>query len=242
MSEQEADSVPLYRVLLTLHERFPVLPFALDALLVGLAYYGAYLVRWDPAEFGAQLPYFRASVLIVVVSKLLAFVLGGIYGPRWHHFSVDDGVHVARAILLGTLIATAALTLVDRVGLSRGVLVMDFLLCTTLIMGSRLVFRFLEGATRRWSLEGTPVVVLGALDEAELALRQLRRVRNQRLRPVAVADPALARVRSRMGSTPLFGGPAALENALYDSGAAAVVLIGAGGDGEGPVDHAGSRC
>jgi len=98
-------------------------------------------------------------------------VLGGIYGPRWHHFSVDDGVHVARASLLGTLIATAALMLVDRVGLSRGVLVMDFLLCTTLIMGSRLVFRFLEGATRRWSLEGTPVVVLGALDEAELALR-----------------------------------------------------------------------
>lgn len=171
MSEQEADSVPLYRVLLTLHERFPVLPFALDALLVGLAYYGAYLVRWDPAELGAQLSYLRASALIVVVSKLLAFVLGGIYGPRWHHFSVDDGVHVARASLLGTLIATAALMLVDRVGLSRGVLVMDFLLCTTLIMGSRLVFRFLEGATRRWSLEGTPVVVLGALDEAELALR-----------------------------------------------------------------------
>ncbi len=42
-----------------------------------------------------------------------------------------------------------------------------------------------------------------------------------------------------MGSTPLFGGPAALENALYDSGAAAVVLIGAGGDGEGPVDQRG---
>ena len=167
MSEQEADSVPLYRGLLTLHERFPVLPFALDALLVGLAYYGAYLVRWDPAEFGAQLPYFRASVLIVVVSKLLAFVLGGIYGPRWHHFSVDDGVHVARASLLGTLIATAALMLVDRVGLSRGVLVMDFLLCTALIMGSRLVYRFLEGATRRWSLEGTPVVLIGAGGDGE---------------------------------------------------------------------------
>ena len=34
----------------SLHERYPLLPFALDAVLVGLAYYGAYLVRWDPSE------------------------------------------------------------------------------------------------------------------------------------------------------------------------------------------------
>ena len=51
---------------------------------------------------------------------------------------------------------------------------------------------------------------------------------------MAVADPGLARVRSRMGAYPLYGGPAALENALHDSGATAVVLIGGAEDGKTP--------
>ena len=82
------------------------------------------------------------------------------------------------------------------------------------------------------------MVVLGAVDDADLALRQLRRLGAPRLRPVAVADPALQRVRGRMGAYPLYGGPAALENALHDSGATAVVLIGADGDG-GPATEEG---
>jgi len=234
MASDELEGVPIYRVLLSLHERYPVLPFVLDALLVGLAYYGAYLIRWDPAELGRELPYFRSSVLVVVVAKLLALVLGGIYGPRWHQFSLEDGVRVARASLLGTLVVVAALLLVDRVGISRGVVAIDFMLTTMLVMGSRLVFRFLEGATGRWSREGSPVVVLGAVDEADLALRQLRQLAQPRLRPVAVADLALHRVRSRVGSYPLYGGPAALENALRETQAVGVVLVGSAGDGATP--------
>ena len=226
MASDEVAGVPLYRLFVSLHERFPVLPFALDAVLVGLAYYGAYLVRWDPSELSGELVYFRSSLLVVVVTKLLAFVLGGIYGPRWQHFSLDDGLRVARACLLGTLIAAATLLLLDRLGLSRGVVVIDFLLCALLIAGSRLVFRFLEGATGRWSRDGTPVVVLGPVDDADLAVRQIRHLKDPSLRPVAVADPTFARLRSRMGAYPMYGGAGALENALHDSGANAVVVIG----------------
>ena len=203
MASDEVERVPLYRLLVSLHERYPVLPFILDAVLVGLAYYGAYLVRWDPSELPAQLGYFQSSLIVVVATKLLALVLGGIYGPRWHYFSVDDGLLMVRASLLGTLAAAAALLLLDRLGLSRGVMVIDFMLFTLLITGSRLLFRFLEGATGRWSRDGTPVVVLGPIDEADLAVRQLRRLREPKLRPVAVADPDFSRLRSRMGAYPL---------------------------------------
>lgn len=237
MASEEVVRVPLYRLLVTLHERYSVLPFLLDALLVGLAYYEAYLVRWDPAELPAELAYFEASLLIVLCTKLIAFVIGGIYGPRWHHFGLDDGLRVLRASFLGTIMAVAALLLVNRLGLSRGVVVIDFMLCSTLIMGSRLVFRFIEGATRHWSRDGIPVVVLGPLDEAELAVRQLRRLREPRMRPVAVADPDYPRLRSRMGAYPLYGGPGAIENALRDARADAAVLIGGSG-ADGAIDSA----
>ena len=45
MRSDEAAKVPRYRTLVTMNERFPLLPFLLDGVLVGLAYYGAYLVR-----------------------------------------------------------------------------------------------------------------------------------------------------------------------------------------------------
>lgn len=232
MGAEEVARVPLYRLLVTLHERYPVLPFVVDGLLIALAYYAAYLIRWDRGELPAQLPYFEASVLVVIAAKLLAFVVSGVYGPRWHHFGLDDAVRVARANLLGSLITVAALLLIDRLGLSRGVMIVDFLICSALISASRSVFRFLEGATGRWSRLGMPVVVVGPLDEIELAVRQLARIKEPRLRAVAVADPGYARVRSRMGAYRLFGGPGALENALHDTRAGAVLLVGpAAGEG-----------
>jgi UDP-GlcNAc:undecaprenyl-phosphate GlcNAc-1-phosphate transferase len=230
MRSEELARVPLYRLLVSMHERYPVLPFLLDALLIGVAYFGAYLVRWDPSETPAQLPYFSATLLIVIITKLLAFVLGDVYGPRWHRFGLDDGMHLLRASLFGSLVAVAGLLLIDRLGLSRGVIVIDFLLCSTLVVGSRLLFRFLEGASGRWTREGTPVVVLGRLDEIDLAVRQLERLKEPHLRPVAVVDPAFPRLRSRMGAYRLFGGAVALENALLETRAGAVVLVGGAAD------------
>jgi UDP-GlcNAc:undecaprenyl-phosphate GlcNAc-1-phosphate transferase len=232
MKSEEMARVPLYRLLVTLHERYPVLPFVLDGGFVGLAYFGSYLVRWEPFELAPQLAYFRASLLVVIAAKLLAFVAGDVYGPRWHHFGLHDGLRVLRASGLGSLVAVVALLLVARVGLSRGVIVIDFLLCSTLIVGSRVLFRFLEGAGGLWGKDGTPVVVLGHLDEIDLAVRQLERLREPRLRPVAVADPDVPRLRSRMGAYRLFGGSVALENALHDTRSGAVVLVGGAADEE----------
>ena len=137
--------------------------------------------------------------------------------------------------LLATVAAATGLLLLDRLGLSRGVMVIDFLLCSLLITGSRLTFRLLESATGRWSRDGIPVVVLGPIDDADLAIRQLHHLKNPKLRPVAVADPSYPRLRSRMGAYPAFGGEDALESALRDSRVNAVVVVGtADGNGHDP--------
>ncbi len=219
------EKVRLFALLTTLNGRFPVLTFAMDALLVALAYYGAYVIRWEAGELGAELPYFRHSVAVVVAAKLVAFAASGVYGSRWQQFSLDDGIRVIRASFMGTLIAAVTLLLVDRIGLSRGVMAVDFLTCTILVMGARLSFRFLEGATRRWSRDGLPAVVLGPVEDADMAVKELRRFRVPALRVVAVADPEVPRLRSRLGAYPLYGGRAALENALHDNRAHAVVLV-----------------
>ncbi len=218
-------SLSLYRFVIESQRRLPVAALILDGVWIALAYYAAYLIRWDPAELPAELPYFQSTVVIWVGVKLLAFMVSGVYGTPWVTFGLYDALKALRANLVATLLAAGLLIVVERVGLSRGVVAIDLLVCAILTVGSRFSFRLLEGTTRRFSQEGAPVVILAEVEDAELAVRQLPRLEEPRLRPVAVASPGVAVARASLGALPLFGGQAALRHALHDSRANAVVLV-----------------
>ncbi|HSW31559.1 MAG TPA: hypothetical protein VLH75_18880 [Longimicrobiales bacterium] len=220
-----AAGLSLYRFVIESQQRYPVAALFLDGVWISLAYYAAYLIRWEPSELPAELPYFQSTVAIYVGVKLLTLMFSGIYGTPWATFGLYDALRVLRANLAGTLLAAGTLILVERVGLSRGVVAIDLLVCSLLTIGARFSFRLLEGTTRRFSEEGTPTVILAEVEDAELAVRQLPRVGSPRLRPVAVAAPGVAVARASLGALPLFGGQAALRHALHDTKASAVVLV-----------------
>ncbi len=215
----------LFDRLLRLHQRFPVLAVLMDVALVAIAYYGAYLVRWDTEQLPAELEYFQRTLAMVVAVKLVAFAMYQAYAPRWRHYSLPDVLVTIRANLLGTLLTAVVLLVVARIGLSRGVLVVDFLICTTLIIVARVSFRFLEDATERWSVEGIPVAIIGRIADAELAFRVLRSVHEPRLRPVAVVDRTYVGNRGRLRGYPVLGGPNGIQQAVQELGVNAVVVI-----------------
>jgi UDP-GlcNAc:undecaprenyl-phosphate GlcNAc-1-phosphate transferase len=227
-----AEGLSLYRFVIESQRRYPVAALFLDGVWISLAYYAAYLIRWDPSELAAELPYFQSTVVLYVGVKMLAFMASGIYGTPWATFGLYDALKVVRANFLGTLLAAGTLVVVERTGLSRGVVAVDLLVCSLLTVGARFSFRLLEGTTRRFSQEGTPVVILAEVEDAELAVRQLPRLGPPRLRPVAVASPEVASARASLGALPLFGGQAALRHALHDTKANAVLLVARDGQGE----------
>ena len=220
----------LYERLVTLHERYPVLTFVFDALVVTLAYFAAYLIRWEQPELANELVYFRLSLPVVLAVKLAVFAWAGAYTHRWTHFSLDEGFQTVRANVLATVGVVVALLLLERIGLSRTVLALDLLLCTILMMGTRLSFRLMEGAAQRWSKEGIPAIVVGSLQDAEVALRELQQTEDPKLRPVAVVDRRFGKPKGSFRGYPLFGGRDALEEAMKTFGAEAVVLIRRRGD------------
>jgi len=235
-----AEGLSLYRFLVRGQERYPVFALVMDGVWFTLAYYGAYLLRWDPQQLPHQLPYFQRSVAIFVGVKLVAFILSGTYSSPWPTFGLYDALRVLRSNVVATLLAAVALMVVERSGLSRGVVAIDFLVCSILTVGSRLSFRLLEGTTRRWAEDGVPAVVLATLEEAELAVRQLEHLAMPSLRPVAVAWPNLRAARASLGALPLFGGQAALRHALQETRANTVVLVGdvdGGSSGHDPLQR-----
>ncbi len=225
----EGDGTHVFNRLLRLHHRFPVLTVLMDVALVAIAYFGAYLVRWDTEQLPAELAYFRQTLAMVIVLKLTGLAAAGAYAPRFRHYSLADVLGTIRANILGTLLATAVLLLAFRVGLSRGVLIVDFLLCATLTVVGRVSFRFLDDVKEKWSSEGAPAAFVSRIEDAELAFRALRCVGEPRLRPVAVVDYSYGGRRGRFKGYPLFGGDAGLERAVRECGINAIVMVDRGG-------------
>jgi len=228
LTAAQREDVPLYRIAVAVHERFPLGVMVLDAMLVALVYYGSYVIRWDQGALAGELRYFSDSVVLVVSVKLLILTITGTYAVRWQRFSLSDAVRVARSSVLASVAVISALFLADSVGLSRGVMVVDGVLCTVALIGLRISFRWFEGTTRTLSRGGTPAVVLGSADDMELVLRvlELRDLSNgeNQLRPVALADVDFPRLRARARGMPLFGTPNALNNALQETRASALLV------------------
>ena len=224
----EGEGTHLFNRLLRLHHRFPLLTVLMDIALVAIAYFGAYLVRWDTQQLPAELAYFRQTLAMVIVLKLMGLAAAGAYSPRFRHYSLADVLGTIRANILGTLLTASVLLLAFPVGLSRGVVIVDFLLCATLTVVGRVSFRFLDDVKEKWSSEGAPVAFVGRIEDAELAFRALREVEEPRLRPIAVVDYAYGGRRGRFKGYPLFGGDTGLERAVRECGVNAVVMIDRG--------------
>ena len=228
----ESDATLLER-LGAMHRRVPFLVFGMDIFVVGLAYYVAYLIRWDLGQLPAELEYFQRTLVFVVALKLMAFAGTAAYAPRWRHYSIADAMVMVRANLLGTLLTASVLLLVARSGLSRGVLVVDFLVCTILTVVGRLSFRMLEDATGRWSVEGVPMAFVGPIEDADLVFRAARALSAPTLRPVAVVDHSQRGAKGRFQGYPLFGGADGIARAVRDCEVHTVVVVD---KGEGAAD------
>jgi len=225
LQAQEISGTVLYERILRLHARFPVFLFALDGLLVALAYFGAYLIRWDAPQLQREMAYFQQSLPLVMVVKLVVFVSLRIYREDLRHYGLGEALRVLRANLLATISVVAALTMLERSGLSRGVVAIDLLLASGLTLGSRFSFRIMEAWARRWSRAGTPAVLVGAVDELEAVLTEMERGRWPELRPVALADRRERTERGRFKGYPLYGKGDAPQRALDETGAGALVFV-----------------
>jgi len=169
--------------------------FAIDLLLVALAYYTAYRLRFEQT-FAAEEEVFVASLPLVVAAKMVAFAILRTYQGLWRYTSLGDIVRLAQAVALGGVLATLGVLAVFRFqGYSRALFVLDGLLLFVFLAGSRAAARLLAEGLRPRPVGLRPVVIYGAGEAGVMVLREIRS--NGALGRQAVAfiddDPALAR-------------------------------------------------
>ena len=146
----------------------------LDAILIVVAYYASYLLRFEET-FEANKRVLIRSLVPVLVCQLSGLALSGAYRGVWRYTGLSDLVRLGRGITLGTVASVLYLLFTTRfAGLSRAVFVLDWLLLAMLVGASRVSFRLLGEALRAPRAGARPVLVYGAGDGGELTLREFR--------------------------------------------------------------------
>lgn len=172
----------------------------LDVGLTTLAYYSAYVIRFDD-DFDVYYPRFLESLPVVIASTLLSFFAVGVYRGVWRHFSLSDMFVHLRGVGAGTLVSVLALVYLYRLeGYSRGVFIINAMALGMLITGSRASFRFIADFAYRRRTAGRRTLIYGAGDGGNLLLRELRNNGEYDYRPVGfIDDEPLMKGRSVMG-------------------------------------------
>ena len=70
----------------------------LDLVLITVCYYAAYRLRFDGESLDNFLPYFTASLPVVLGCKLAALYVSGLYQRSWETFGLRDLAAVVRGV------------------------------------------------------------------------------------------------------------------------------------------------
>ena len=178
-----------------------IFEIALDCVLIVLAYYGAYWIRFEsfsPSDRDFYFGVFLQSMPVVLACKLAGLFLSGAYGGVWRYFSLSDLTTYLRGLTYGSVMSVIALLFLFRFEhLSRGAFIIDFMFLTLLLLGARTSFRVLGEAGQRGRSDGRKAIVYGAGAGGSLAVRELLSNQAYGLTPVALLDddPALRGAR-----------------------------------------------
>ena len=186
----------------------------IDFALLIAAYDAAYLLRFE-GELGPMRDVFVQSVPIVVGCQIVALMAHRAYQGLWRYTSLEDLVRVARAVTLGTLAAIVAIVLAFRFeGYSRSVFVLDWLMVTVFLCGSRVAFRLLGDHLRPQRDDARRILIYGAGDGGELAVREMLHNASLGRSPVAFLDDDPAKRWRRIRGVPVLGGAERIDEVL----------------------------
>jgi len=162
----------------------------LDVVLIVLAYWSAYAIKFEPFSDSPAWKLFLRTLPVLVVVRLAAFLVFGVYRGIWRYTSMDDLMTFAKAVAAGTIISMIIVLLRFRFqGFSRAVFLIDALVMLLLLAGSRIAFRFFRTVLPASRAEkGHRVLIYGAGDAGELLLRELLNNREWRYAPVGFMD------------------------------------------------------
>ncbi|MCJ7615958.1 MAG: polysaccharide biosynthesis protein, partial [Desulfobacterales bacterium] len=156
-----------------------------DMVLLALAYFSAYVVRFEAHIGASELLVIKQTIVPILLCKLAVFYFFNLYRGMWRYTGIVDLLNAIKAVLVSSLIIITVVLMLSRFqGFSRSVFVIDAVFSLILIAGIRLVIRLLLSTTTTTtafslnkrainSNEHKKMIIIGAGDAGEKVVREI---------------------------------------------------------------------
>ena len=200
-----------------------VVILAIDAILIGAAWYFAYLLRFNfeiPAEAMAKL---ERMLPLVLGIKLVTFYFFDLYRGMWRYTSIVDLLNIVKAALVGSMVVVGMIFFTHGfTGFARSVFFIDGVLTVVLIAGFRLGIRLyywlgtgdeiarsstalLFGLRRPGEKGARKLLIIGAGDCGEKLYREIQDNAKLGYQVIGFIDDDPDKVEKKIHGVPVLG-------------------------------------
>jgi FlaA1/EpsC-like NDP-sugar epimerase len=202
---------------------------AVDGCLLALAYYLAYVLRFDSGIPNRYEDLLGETILLVVAMKLVVFALFGLYSKLWRFVDQKDFEAIVKAAVVSSvvLIAGTFALVPGTTDPPRGVIALDFLITLALVSGSRFLVRAaVERPIRAPLLEraAREVLIVGAGNGGQQVAVELRRNPELSSAPVGFVDDDPRKRGMRIAGLKVLGSTGDLPRVLDEAKPDEVIL------------------
>jgi UDP-GlcNAc:undecaprenyl-phosphate GlcNAc-1-phosphate transferase len=185
-----------------------LLEVAIDFHLILVAYYTAYLLRFEGEIPQAQREIFLRSLPLIIGLHLFFLLVMGVYRGLWHYAGLEEIVQIAKAVGMASICSgLAVLVWYQFSGPSRSVFFIHAGLLTLTFATSRVSFRLISRLLPQKKLPtmtGVRVLIYGAGDRGALLLQELIRDPQHGYQPLGFVDHDAEKIGKRLRGYPIF--------------------------------------
>ncbi len=202
----------------------------IDTVLISLAYFMAFVIRFDLINYRDYYERFSLITLGVVALRLPVFVYFGLYRRLWRYASVRELVAIVIAVSVGSglgllIIVVLGLRGSDSpvFGFPRSIIVLEWLLTLTFVGGSRFAVRVVaEGRLPEVAgdkSESRLALIIGAGDAGVALAREMQTSSQVDLVPVGFVDDDPMKIGHEIRGLPVIGSRRTLPAIAAQTGA-----------------------
>jgi UDP-GlcNAc:undecaprenyl-phosphate GlcNAc-1-phosphate transferase len=226
-----SDVVPkqgnIARLMVDITYKRRLLELALDLLIIAISYYLAFWTRFGLDMTTDSMNLFMQSWPIALGAAYLSFFLFGVYRGVWRYISVNDLIRYVLAAVSAVILTALVLILLYEPGTyTYDVFLLYGLFLLLGLAASRSSFQILDRiySSQRTRQGKDRIIIYGADDAGEMALRWIMRNPEIGYRPVGFIDDDQFKWGRSIHSIKVLGGKEKTEAVLEDNGINGVIV------------------
>jgi UDP-GlcNAc:undecaprenyl-phosphate GlcNAc-1-phosphate transferase len=212
-------------ILIDLTYKKKLFEMMLDLAIIPLAYWIAYLVRFERSAYSENFHIFFKSLPIVIICQLFSFYTVGVYRGIWMFLGLRDVLTYIKGVTLGTVMVIIGNVVIYRFeGFSRTLFIIYWMILLILVITLRFSFRFFEDVIHQQPNGGIKTIIYGAGAAGQFALQEIERNKKIELSVVGFIDDDVKKQGQTIYGYPILGGLDKLEGLIQQFGLSTIVV------------------